>query len=104
MKNEQGLLSIVQKCYKERTLKKVIDPNLKESSEGNLILDDGLDQKSLDTFFNIAYQCLADKQAQRPTMKVIIEELDKALKYQVSKCVLNTSLIIIFTVYGAIQL
>ncbi|PWA87251.1 serine/threonine-protein kinase, active site protein [Artemisia annua] len=82
IKNEKGLLSIVQKCFSEGTLKKVIDPNLKEASEGILILDDGLDQKSLDIFLDIAYQCLAHTQDRRPTMKVIINELEKALNYQ----------------------
>lgn len=91
--NEKGLLSIVQKCFNERTLKKVIDPILKEASRGIRILHDGLNEKSLDTFFDIAYRCLAHTQDRRPTMKVIINELEKALNYQVSKFVLNTSLI-----------
>ncbi|PWA60509.1 serine/threonine-protein kinase, active site protein [Artemisia annua] len=82
IKNEKGLLSIVQKCFSEGTLKKVIDPKLKEASEDILILDDRLDQKSLDTFLDIAYQCLAHTQDRRPTMKVIINELEKALNYQ----------------------
>ncbi|GJS95161.1 serine/threonine-protein kinase, active site protein [Tanacetum coccineum] len=80
IKNEKGLLSIVHKCFKEKTLKKVIDPILRDASEGILI--DGLVKKSMDTFFDIAYQCLADTQARRPTMKVIISELVKALNYQ----------------------
>ncbi|PWA69428.1 protein kinase-like domain, Phloem protein 2-like protein [Artemisia annua] len=82
IENEKGLLSIVQKCFNERTLKKVIDPNLKEAPGGIRILDDGLDQKSLDTFLVIAYQCLAHTQDRRPTMKFIIKELEKALNYQ----------------------
>ncbi|KAJ0735757.1 putative protein kinase RLK-Pelle-LRR-I-1 family [Helianthus annuus] len=58
----------------------MVDPNLKE--ENTFTLSKGPNQDSLNTFLVIGHRCLAEKQAERPTMKVVIEELVKALNFQ----------------------
>ncbi|KAD3337573.1 hypothetical protein E3N88_33093 [Mikania micrantha] len=78
----KGLPSIVRQCFNEGTLEKLVDPNLKETDE--IISNQGVNQDSLDTFSKIAYQCLAETQKERPTMEVIIKELEKALNFQAS--------------------
>ncbi|KAL8259619.1 hypothetical protein R6Q59_027572 [Mikania micrantha] len=78
--NDKGLPSIVRQCFNEGTLEKLVDPNLKETDE--IISNQGVNQDSLDTFSKIAYQCLAETQKERPTMEVIIKELEKALNFQ----------------------
>ncbi|KAF5768784.1 hypothetical protein HanXRQr2_Chr14g0640601 [Helianthus annuus] len=40
----------------------------------------GPNQDSLDTFLKIAFQCLGEA-AERPTMEVVIEELERALSF-----------------------
>ncbi|KAD7476956.1 hypothetical protein E3N88_00092 [Mikania micrantha] len=37
---------------------------------------------SLDTYTKIAYKCVAETQAQRPSMKVVLKELEKSLSFQ----------------------
>ncbi|KAJ0735746.1 putative protein kinase RLK-Pelle-LRR-I-1 family [Helianthus annuus] len=80
-KNEKGLAPIVQQHIKKGTITEMVDPNLKE--ENTFTLSKGPNQDSLNTFLLIGHRCLAEKQAERPTMKVVIEELVKALKFQV---------------------
>ncbi|GJZ35644.1 kinase-like domain, phloem protein 2-like protein [Tanacetum coccineum] len=64
------------------TLKEMVDPNIIEADENNFMLYGGLNQDSLDTYSRIAYQCLEETQAKRPTMEVVIEELEKAILSQ----------------------
>ncbi|KAF5783797.1 putative protein kinase RLK-Pelle-LRR-I-1 family [Helianthus annuus] len=78
--NEKGLAPIVQQHVKKGTITEMIDPNLKE--ENTFTLSKGPNQDSLNTFLLIGHRCLAEKQAERPTMKVVIKELVKALKFQ----------------------
>ncbi|GJX69646.1 protein kinase-like domain, concanavalin A-like lectin/glucanase domain protein [Tanacetum coccineum] len=64
-------------------IKKKICPALKETySENNFILQKGPNEDSLDTFIQIMYECLAPTHTQRPTMKVVIAKLEKALSLQ----------------------
>ncbi|KAD2804480.1 hypothetical protein E3N88_37857 [Mikania micrantha] len=79
---QKGLPSIARQCFKEGTLNNLVDPKLVEADENILNLIGGVDQDSLDTFTKIGYQCLAETQTERPTIEVIIQELDKALKFQ----------------------
>ncbi|KAM0008468.1 putative protein kinase RLK-Pelle-LRR-I-1 family [Helianthus debilis subsp. tardiflorus] len=82
-KSENGFRPIVKEHFEKKTIKEMIDPYLKEESDVNTFtLSKGPSQDSLDTFLNIGYQCLAEKQTQRPTMNVIINELKKALNFQ----------------------
>ncbi|GKA74448.1 kinase-like domain, phloem protein 2-like protein [Tanacetum coccineum] len=81
--NEKGLASIVHRRYKDGTIKDMIDPKIKEEAHENIFTENrGLDQDSLDTFLEIAYQCLEETQVKRPKMEVIIMELEKALYFQ----------------------
>lgn len=85
MGNDKGLAAVVRRRMKERTLKELIDPNMLEDADEHIFtVNKGPNQKSLDLFLKIAHQCLAETQKERPLMKVIIEELQKALKIQVS--------------------
>ncbi|KAJ0503093.1 putative protein kinase RLK-Pelle-LRR-I-1 family [Helianthus annuus] len=78
--NENGLAPIVQQHIKKGTITEMVDPNLKE--ENTFTLSKGPNQDSLNTFVLIGHRCLAEKQAERPKMKVVIEELVKALNFQ----------------------
>ncbi|KAL9992835.1 putative protein kinase RLK-Pelle-LRR-I-1 family [Helianthus debilis subsp. tardiflorus] len=78
--NEKGLAPIVQQHIKEGTITEMVDPNLKE--DNTFTLSKGPNQDSLNTFLLIGHRCLAEKQAERPTMKVVIEQLVKALNFQ----------------------
>ncbi|KAD2804481.1 hypothetical protein E3N88_37858 [Mikania micrantha] len=78
----KGLPSIVRQHFNEGTLNNLVDPKLVEADENILNLIGGVDQDSLDTFTKIGYQCLAETQTERPTMEVIIQELEKALNFQ----------------------
>ncbi|XP_071700553.1 uncharacterized protein [Rutidosis leptorrhynchoides] len=79
--NETGLPSVARRCFNEGTLGKMVDPKLVEVDENILMLNEGLNQDSLHTFLKIAYQCLSETQAARPTMDTVIEELEKALNF-----------------------
>ncbi|PWA72218.1 protein kinase-like domain, Phloem protein 2-like protein [Artemisia annua] len=80
-KNDKGLASFVRRCFKNGTRNEILDLKLREEAE-ETIFSKGIDKKSLDTFSNIAYQCLGDSHFQRPTLNHVIEELEKALYFQ----------------------
>ncbi|GKC64768.1 kinase-like domain, phloem protein 2-like protein [Tanacetum coccineum] len=63
----------------------MIDPKLlEETDEDGSIANKGPNQDSLDTFLKVACQCLGETQIDRPTMKTVITELEKALSFQES--------------------
>ncbi|MFS8033601.1 hypothetical protein Hanom_Chr17g01571501 [Helianthus anomalus] len=69
------------------TQEDMIDPILKdEIDENNFVLSRGPNKDSLHTFMKITYQCVAETQDQRQTMKVVVKKLEKALSFQVSRC------------------
>ncbi|KAJ0511327.1 putative protein kinase RLK-Pelle-LRR-I-1 family [Helianthus annuus] len=78
--NEKGLAPIVRQHFEKGTIKEIVDPSLKE--ENAFTLGKGPNQDSLNTYIIIGQRCLAEKQAERPTMKAIIKELVKALNFQ----------------------
>ncbi|XP_035836063.1 probable serine/threonine-protein kinase PBL28 [Helianthus annuus] len=78
--NEKGLAPIMRELFDKGKIKEIVDPNLKE--ESNFTLRKGLNQDSVNTFSIIGYKCLTEKQADRPTMKVVIEEFEKALNFE----------------------
>ncbi|KAM0060698.1 putative protein kinase RLK-Pelle-LRR-I-1 family [Helianthus debilis subsp. tardiflorus] len=78
--SEKGLAPIVRHNFEKGTIKEMIDPNLKE--ENTFTPSKGPNQDSLNTFLTIGNRCLAEKQAERPTMKFVIEELMKASNFQ----------------------
>lgn len=81
---DKGLPPIALQSFKEKTLHKLVDPKLKKADEKHFMLVGGVDQDSLNIFSNVACQCLAETQSERPTPKFIIDELEKALHFQVS--------------------
>ncbi|XP_021992214.1 calmodulin-binding receptor-like cytoplasmic kinase 2 [Helianthus annuus] len=81
--NDKGLAPIARRHYNEGTLKELIDPRMvEEDDEHIVILNRGPNQESLETFSRIAYQCLAETQAKRPTLEAVIKELQTALTLQ----------------------
>ncbi|KAL7619045.1 hypothetical protein Lser_V15G01744 [Lactuca serriola] len=84
MEDDKGLGPIARRRFNEGTLKEMIDPVLKQESDEILFTqNEGLiNEESLATFFKIAYRCLAESQAKRPTMEVVIKELELALSFQ----------------------
>ncbi|KAF5784369.1 putative protein kinase RLK-Pelle-CrRLK1L-1 family [Helianthus annuus] len=81
--NVSGLGHVARQGFCMGTLEDMIDPILKdEIGENNFVLTRGPNKDSLHTFMKIAYQCVAETQDQRPTMKVVVKELEKALSFQ----------------------
>ncbi|XP_076919994.1 putative serine/threonine-protein kinase PBL28 [Bidens hawaiensis] len=89
MENELGLGPIARRRFNEKTLKELIDPNIVEDDENSFILNRGPNQGSFDVFSKIAYQCLIETQAKRPTMESVIKELKHALKLHGETIVLS---------------
>ncbi|MFS7990569.1 putative protein kinase RLK-Pelle-CR4L family [Helianthus anomalus] len=86
--NGRGLGPLAKQSFWMGTLEDMIDPILKEETcENNFVLKRGPNKESLHTFMNIAYQCVAETQDQRPTMKVVVKELEKALSFQLNSVV-----------------
>ncbi|KAL8201796.1 hypothetical protein R6Q57_010943 [Mikania cordata] len=81
--NDLGLAPIARRRFSEGTLKELIDPEIIQEDDDRIFtLNRGPNQDSFDTFSKIAYQCLAETQAKRPTMEVVVTELQKALNLQ----------------------
>ncbi|KAI3796912.1 hypothetical protein L1987_39599 [Smallanthus sonchifolius] len=76
--NEKGLAPIARKCFNDGTIARLIDPKLKKETS-----DRGPNRDSLDKFLKIAYQCLGDA-AKRPTMEIVVKEIELALHFHVS--------------------
>ncbi|XP_035836293.1 uncharacterized protein LOC110889018 isoform X4 [Helianthus annuus] len=83
--NVRGLGPVARQSFCMGTLEDMIDTILKdEIGENNFVLSRGPNKDSLHTFMKIAYQCVAETQDQRPTMKVVVKELEKALSLQLN--------------------
>nr|XP_043633799.1 uncharacterized protein LOC122605002 [Erigeron canadensis] len=90
MENNKGLAPIVRRRFNEGTLKELIDPQIIEEDDAQIFtLNRGPNQDSFDSFSIVAYQCLAETQAKRPTMEAVIKELKHALKLQGETMVLS---------------
>ncbi|XP_071720690.1 uncharacterized protein [Rutidosis leptorrhynchoides] len=80
--SEDGLVYVARNCYRKGTLMEIIDPIIKEATDENtLFITKGPNKDSIDTFVRIAFQCVTT-QDQRPTMEVVVKELEKALSFQ----------------------
>ncbi|XP_076926894.1 receptor like protein kinase S.2-like [Bidens hawaiensis] len=80
----EGLASMARGKFLAGTLEDMMDPILKEeTSENNFVVNGGPNKDSLHTFMKIAFQCVAETQDQRPNIKVVVKELEKALFFQV---------------------
>ncbi|KAM0065800.1 putative protein kinase RLK-Pelle-LRR-I-1 family [Helianthus debilis subsp. tardiflorus] len=78
-----GLAHVARQSFSTGSLEELIDPIIKEEiGENKFVLNRGPNKDSLHTFITIAHQCVAETQDQRPTMKVVVKELEKALFFQ----------------------
>ncbi|KAK9080257.1 hypothetical protein SSX86_001933 [Deinandra increscens subsp. villosa] len=80
--NDNGLAPIARRRFTEGTLKELIDPKMIDYNDDIFIFNGGPNENSFNTFSKIAYECLAESQAKRPTMEVIINALQNALNLQ----------------------
>ncbi|KAI3743598.1 hypothetical protein L1987_61308 [Smallanthus sonchifolius] len=81
--SKEGLVSVARRSFSMGTLEDMMDPTIKEeTSENSFVLNRGPNKDSLHTFIKIANHCVAETQDQRPTMKVVVKELEKALFFQ----------------------
>nr|XP_043638317.1 uncharacterized protein LOC122609332 [Erigeron canadensis] len=83
VENDNGLATIARRCFGDGTIMKMIDPALKEESVEDILTSNRepiLD--SVAAYIRIANQCLAENQAERPTMEIVIKELERALNIQ----------------------
>ncbi|KAI3810573.1 hypothetical protein L1987_20193 [Smallanthus sonchifolius] len=81
--SKEGLPLMARRNFCTRTLEDMIDPIIKEETgENTFLLNRGPNKDSLHTFIELAYQCIAETQDQRPTIKVVVKELEKALLFQ----------------------
>nr|XP_043633055.1 uncharacterized protein LOC122604230 [Erigeron canadensis] len=77
--NDYGLAPIARRCFSDGTIMKMIDPALKEGTLGDISTSNSKPiSNSLRAYLRIANQCLAENQAERPTVKTVIKELDMA--------------------------
>ncbi|XP_071687452.1 uncharacterized protein [Rutidosis leptorrhynchoides] len=74
--SEDGVANAARRGFLEGTIMDMIDPIIKEEGDDN--------KESIDTFVKTAYWCLAKTQDERPTMKFVVKELEKAFSFQVS--------------------
>ncbi|XP_071715206.1 uncharacterized protein [Rutidosis leptorrhynchoides] len=89
----KGLGELARRWYKEGTTKDKIFPSiLEENNDNSYFLYKGPNKYALGIFIKVAYWCLAEKQSQRPTMKFVSKELEKALALQENKHKLIMSL------------
>ncbi|KAD7477840.1 hypothetical protein E3N88_00976 [Mikania micrantha] len=92
--SHMGLAPIARRRFNEGTLKELIDPEMIQEDDDRIFtLNRGPNQASFDTFSKIAYQCLAETQAKRPTMEFVITELQKALNLQGDSTVISRFLL-----------
>ncbi|GJZ69550.1 kinase-like domain, phloem protein 2-like protein [Tanacetum coccineum] len=81
--NEKGIAPIARDHFENGTLMEIVDRKIKEETDERVFsLSKGSNKESLDIFSEIAFRCLAETQAQRPTIEVVINELKKALYCQ----------------------
>ncbi|XP_035843100.1 probable receptor-like protein kinase At2g23200 [Helianthus annuus] len=83
--SDKGLAPVARQRFSIGTLEEMIDPIIKEETAKNtFVLNSGPNKDSLHTFISIARQCVVETQDQRPTMKVVVNELEKALFFQIA--------------------
>ncbi|KAK1410897.1 hypothetical protein QVD17_37439 [Tagetes erecta] len=87
--NDMVLAPIARRRFNEQTLKELIDPKITEEDDNIFTLNRGPNEDSFEKFSEIAYKCLAETQTKRPTIEVVIEELQKALNLQGKTVVLS---------------
>jgi hypothetical protein len=81
--NEKGIAPIARDHFGKGTIMEIVDHKIKEETDEHVFsLSKGPNKESLNIFLEIAFRCVAETQAQRPTIEVVINELKKALDSQ----------------------
>ncbi|GKB89462.1 kinase-like domain, phloem protein 2-like protein, partial [Tanacetum coccineum] len=81
--NDKGIAPIARDHFENGTLMEIVDHMIKEETDEHVFsLSKGPNKESLNIFTEIAFQCLAETQAKRPSIDVVINELKKALNSQ----------------------
>ncbi|GJV22164.1 kinase-like domain, phloem protein 2-like protein [Tanacetum coccineum] len=81
--NAKGITPIARDHFKKGTIMEIVDHKIKEETDEHVFsLSKGPNKESLDMFLEIAFGCVAETQAQRPTIEIVIKELKKALNCQ----------------------
>ncbi|KAJ9554431.1 hypothetical protein OSB04_018476 [Centaurea solstitialis] len=70
----QLLYKLVKNHYEKGKLEVIIDDNLQKQ----------INSSSMSSFSTIAYKCLMKRREDRPTMRQVVEQLQKALNYQLA--------------------
>ncbi|MFS7990598.1 putative protein kinase RLK-Pelle-CR4L family [Helianthus anomalus] len=93
--SEKGLVHVSRQNFSNGTTEDIIDPILKEETgKKSYSPIRGANKDSLYIFLKVANRCVAETQDQRPTMKVVLNQLEKALVFQVSQVCLCLCVII----------
>ncbi|KAM0024576.1 putative protein kinase RLK-Pelle-CrRLK1L-1 family [Helianthus debilis subsp. tardiflorus] len=81
--SDKGQALVGRPSFCTLTLESMIDPVIKKGTgEKNFVLNRGPNKDSLDICMKIAYQCVTENEEKRPTMEVVVNELEKALFFQ----------------------
>ncbi|KAJ0872011.1 putative protein kinase RLK-Pelle-CrRLK1L-1 family [Helianthus annuus] len=100
MESEKGLVHVARRNFYNGTIEDIVDPTLKEETcTQSYIPNRGANKNSLHTFLKVAHECVAETQDQRPTMKVVLNELEKAMAFQVCQVCLCVCVGYVF-IYG----
>ncbi|GKC06526.1 protein kinase-like domain, concanavalin A-like lectin/glucanase domain protein [Tanacetum coccineum] len=80
---DEPMAPLARQWFDKGIIKDKIASTIKEENwENRLFLNKGPSENSLDIFLKVARQCFAETHNQRPTMQVVITELEKALSFQ----------------------
>ncbi|GJS43572.1 kinase-like domain, phloem protein 2-like protein [Tanacetum coccineum] len=79
--NKKGITPIARDHFEKGTIMEIVDHKIKEETDEHVFCK-GPDKESLDIFLEIAFRCVVDTQARRPTIEIVIKELKKALNCQ----------------------
>ncbi|PWA59352.1 protein kinase-like domain, Concanavalin A-like lectin/glucanase domain protein [Artemisia annua] len=81
--NGEWLAPLARRWFNEGIIKDKVARTIKDENwECRLFLNKGPNENSLEIFIKVARQCFAETHNQRPTMEVVITELEKALSFQ----------------------
>ncbi|GJW80318.1 kinase-like domain, phloem protein 2-like protein [Tanacetum coccineum] len=80
---DKGIAPIARHHFEKGTLMKIVDHKIKEETDEHIFsLSKGPNKESFDIFSKIAFRCIAETQAERPSIDIVIDELKKALNFQ----------------------
>ncbi|GJW77849.1 kinase-like domain, phloem protein 2-like protein [Tanacetum coccineum] len=81
--NDRGIAPIARDHFRKGTIMKIVDHKIKEETDEHVFsLRKGPNKESLDIFLKIALRCVAETQAERPSIEIVIKELKRALNCQ----------------------